>query len=83
MKCKSGVEIHKGDKVLFHGEPAEIEFIVESSVGDPAMDWYVNEQGPGVMVLEPKVFGRAYIRDTENVEELVLVSRSESPPTPG
>jgi hypothetical protein len=74
MKYKSGEEIRKGDRVLFHGEPGEIEFIVDRLVGDPAMDWYL-EQGPGVMVLEPKVFERAFIRDTENTEDLVLVCR--------
>jgi len=75
MRYKSGEEIRKGDRVLFHGEPGEIEFIVDRLVGDPAMDWYL-EQGPGVMVLEPKVFERAFIRDTENTEDLVLVCRS-------
>jgi hypothetical protein len=75
MRYQSGEEIRKGDKVLFHGEPGEIEFVVDKLVGDPAMDWHMKEQGPGVMVLEPKHFGRAYIRDTENVEDLEFVSR--------
>lgn len=75
MRYQSGEEIRKGDKVLFHGEPGEIEFVVDQPSGDPAIDWHLKEQGPGVMVLEPKHFGRAYIRDTENAEDLQLVSR--------
>jgi hypothetical protein len=75
MKYQSGEEIQKGDKVLFHGEPGEIEFVVEELVGDPAMDWHIQEQGPGVMILEPKFFGRAFIRETENEEDLEFVSR--------
>ena len=75
MRYQSGEEIRKGDKVLFHGEPGEIEFVVDQLSGDPAIDWHLKEQGPGVMVLEPKHFGRAYIRDTENAEDLQLVSR--------
>lgn len=75
MRYQSGEEIRKGDKVLFHGEPGEIEFVVDKLVGDPAMDWHMKEQGPGVMILEPKAFGRAYIRDIENAEDLVFVSR--------
>ena len=75
MKYQSGEEIRRGDKVLFHGEPGEIEFVVERLIGDPAMDWHMKEQGPGVMVLEPKHFGRIYIRDTENAEDLGFVSR--------
>ena len=34
MKYQSGQEIRKGDKVLFHGEPGEIDFIVEALSGD-------------------------------------------------
>jgi hypothetical protein len=75
MKYPSGEEIRKGDKVLFHGEPGEIEFVVDKLVGDPAMDWHMREQGPGVMVVEPKFFGRAFIRDTERAEDLEFVSR--------
>jgi len=75
MKYKSGEEIRKGDRVLFHGEPGEIEFVAEKLIGDPAMDWHVKEHGPGVMVLEPKSFQRAFICDTENAEDLQLLSR--------
>jgi hypothetical protein len=71
-----GEVIIKGDRVLFHGEPGEIEFIVDRIVGDPDLDWYM-EQGPGVMVLESKLFGRAFIRDTEKTEELLFLARSE------
>lgn len=75
MKYQSGEEIRKGDRVLFHGEPGEIEFVVEKLVGDPAMDWHMKEQGPGVMILAPKSLGRVYTSDTENDEDLEFVSR--------
>ncbi len=75
MKYQLGVEIQKGDKVLFHGEPGEIEFVIENGVDHPQIDWYTKENGPGVMVHEPKVFGRVWLRDTENVEDLIFVSR--------
>jgi hypothetical protein len=74
MKYKSGEEIRKGDKVLFHGEPGEIEFIVDTLIDDPAMDWYVKEYGPGAMVAEPKA-GRTFVSDTEDAEDLQFVSR--------
>jgi hypothetical protein len=75
LKYQSGEEIQKGDKVLFHGEAGEIEFVVDRLTGDPATDWYMKELGPGAMVVEPKHFGSAYIRDTEANEDLLLVSR--------
>lgn len=77
LKYQSGEAILGGDQVLFHGEPGEIEFVVDGLEGDPAKDWYM-EQGPGVMVIEPKHFGRAFIRDTEAAEDLVFVSRKAS-----
>jgi hypothetical protein len=76
MKYQSGDEIRKNDNVLFHGEPGEIEFVLEEPVGDPSVDWLFESQGPGVMILEPKHFGRVYLRDAATAEDLVLVSRT-------
>ena len=69
----SGEEIRKGDRVLLHGEPGEIEL-----VADPAEnpdDWFVKNQGGGIMVLELKVFGRLFIPEPETDEHLTFVSR--------
>jgi hypothetical protein len=74
MKYKSGEEIRKGDKVLFHGAPGKVEFIVDALIGDPAMDWYMKEHGPGVMVAEVKA-GRTFVNNTEAAEDLEFVSR--------
>jgi len=76
FKYQSGEEIQKGDRVLLHGEPGEIEFVADKLVGDPARDWYVQELGGGVMVIEPKVFGRVFLRETEGAEDLVFLARA-------
>jgi hypothetical protein len=55
---RSGEEIKKGDRVLFDGEPGEIEFVADALIGNPAMDWYVEEHGG--MVIEPKRFGECF-----------------------
>lgn len=77
FKYESGVEIRKGDRVLFHGEPGEIE-LVASGPGDPETDPYVQEYGGGVMVVEPKVFGRVFIPadQLEKTEDLEFVARA-------
>ena len=72
---QSGQEIKKGDRVIFHGEPGEIEFVADKLVGDPAADWYVRELGGGVMIVEPKFFGHVFLRDTDEAEDLIFVSR--------
>ena len=69
----SGEEIRKGDRVLLHGEPGEIEL-----VADPAEspdNWLVKEQGGGIMVLELKVFGRLFSSEPQTDEHLTFVSR--------
>jgi hypothetical protein len=54
--------------VLFHGEPGEIELVADPWVNDPETEWLVQEY-------EPKVFGRAFLSNTEDAEDLVFVSR--------
>jgi hypothetical protein len=77
---QSGEEIRKGDRVTFHGEPAEIEFVVREAVGDQAMDWYMTKFGCGVMVVEPNVFGRVFWSQTNTHEDLVFVTRGYGSP---
>ena len=67
----------KGDRVLFHGEPGQIELVADPLVTDPETAWYVKEYGGGAMVVEPKVFGRAFLSNTESAEDLIFVSRSD------
>jgi hypothetical protein len=77
LRYKSGEAIQPGDRVLWGGEPSEIEFVAETPIGDREIDWHLRTDGPGVMVveLEPKLFGRVYLRDTEEDEDLVFVGR--------
>jgi len=72
---QSGEEIQKGDRVIFHGNPGEIEFVATVLGEDSELDWYVQEYGGGVMISEPKVFGRAFLTQTYQAEDLVFVSR--------
>ena len=72
-----GGEIRKGDKVLFHGELGEIEFIADPLVNDQARVWYVQEFGGGVMVAEPKG-GHTFVTETKDAEDLVFVSRGQT-----
>jgi hypothetical protein len=74
---QSGEEIKKGDRVIFHGEPGEIEFVADPASPDSETDWYIKEYGGGIMVLEPKHFGRAFL-PTPTESNLWFVSRSEA-----
>jgi len=75
---QSGQEVRAADKVTYHGEPGEIEFVAENLAGDSGTDWYVTELGGGVMIREPKVFGRVFVSNPSQDEDLVFVARDES-----
>ncbi len=80
FKYRSGEEIKKDDHVLHHGAPGQIE-VVASDPGDPATDWYVQEYGGGIMIIDD-IAGRTFIiaDAIDNCEDLEFVSRAEMPP---
>jgi len=72
----SGEQARQRDRVRLHGESGEIEFVADP-VEDPG-NWFVTEFGGGVMIVEPKVFGRVFINDPlSDYEDLEFVSRGE------
>jgi len=75
LKYQSGEEIRRGDRVLFHRAPGVVELVADPLISDPETDWYVQEYGGGVMVLQPGELGRCFVSDTENAEDLDFVSR--------
>jgi hypothetical protein len=79
LKYQSGEEIKKGDRVLFHGEPGYVEFVVVQ-LGDPETNWYVEEFGGGVMIFED-VFGRTFLPadSIAECEDLEFVARAGVP----
>ena len=84
LKYLTGEEIQKGDRVLYHGEGAEIEFVV-TDTSDPETEWYFQEFGGGIMLVqrvEPKSFGSVFIdaSDIDDTEDLEFVSRADPPP---
>jgi hypothetical protein len=78
LKYRSGEEIKIGDRVLFHGNPAEVE-LVSSDAADPnpEVSWHIKEFGGGVLIHDPMGSGRTFI-PTEQLaeyEDLEFVSR--------
>ena len=83
LKYRSGEEIRRGDRIVFHGKPAEIEAVACDGLCDPddaATAWYVQAYGGGVMILDAVVSGRTFIRADEipKYEDLEFVSRAET-----
>lgn len=81
LKYRTGEEIKKGDDILFHGNPAEIELVAcDPSDPDPDVRWHIKEFGGGVLVFDPAVSGRTFIPNDQldEYEDLVFVSRSRT-----
>lgn len=78
LKYRSGEEIKKGDCVLFHGNPAEIE-LVACDESEPEAAWHMQEHGGGVLVRDPMVSGRTFVPadQIDEYEDLEFVSRSQ------
>ena len=74
LNYSSGEPIRPGDRVKYEGEPAEVELVVAGLTGEPSADWYFRELGTGVLVLEPRVFGRVYVTDLTD-QRLAFVAR--------
>jgi len=79
LKYRSGEEIKKGDRVLFHGNPAEVQLVAcDTDDTDPAVAWYMKEFGGGVLISDPKASGRTFIRSSslDDYEDLEFKSRA-------
>ena len=44
---------------------------------EPEEGWLLETNGAGIMVAEPKVFGRVYLHDPHEEEDLCFVGRAE------
>ena len=79
LKYWSGEEIRLGDRVTYGGTEGTIELVVEGPSGDPEKDWHFENNGAGLMLAEPRVFGRVYLTAPHD-EGLVFVARGGAPP---
>ncbi len=72
---RSGEEVKSGDHITYHGEPGEVEFVVSSRTGDPAMDWYSEQFPGGGFMVSAKSFGKVFLPGSDIDEDLEFVSR--------
>jgi hypothetical protein len=79
LKYQSGEEIKKGDRVRFHREPAQIEFVA-SGLGDPQTDWFVREFGGGIMISDG-IAAHSFVSADEiaGYEDLEFLCRAPMP----
>ena len=64
-----------GDRVTYHGEPGEVEFVVAGPTGDAALDWYFEQFPGGGFMVSAESFGKVFLPGSEIDEDLEFVSR--------
>ena len=76
LQYRTGEVILPGGIVEYFGDPGHVEYVVNGLTGNSEMDWNFRTNGTGVLIVEPRHFGRVYITDIENDEKLVFISRA-------
>ena len=76
LTYNSGEEIQRGDRATYGGNTCVIEVVVDGLTGDPEQDWLFKNHGAGILVVEPKVFGRVYLSAPQAEEDLLFVARA-------
>lgn len=71
---QSGEEIRQGDRVTYLGSPGEIEIVADALVGDAELDYYLEEVGRGVLIREPRVYGRVFV-EVRDIGDVLLIGR--------
>lgn len=77
LRYQTGENIHRGDRVTHGGNVGVIELVVEALTGEPEEDWLLETSAAGIMVAEPKVFGRVYLDYPHEEEDLLFVARPQ------
>jgi hypothetical protein len=76
FKYPSGEEIQAGDRILFHREPGEVQFVVTEKTGAAAKDWHIEQHPEGGVMLRVKGFGNVFLGQPETTEDLEFVART-------
>jgi hypothetical protein len=62
---------------MYHGELGEVVFVVVDRVGDPALDWYMDQYPNGGFMVKSVGFGSVFLTARETCNDLELLSRAE------
>ena len=74
----TGEDVRQGDRVRYHGEPGEVEFVITQASGDGSKDWYLEQCPEGGLMVNASGFGRVFLKTTDVDEDFELVSRSSN-----
>jgi hypothetical protein len=75
---RSNVEIRAGDRIKYHGDGGQVEFVVTGPTGDPSIDWFLEDSPGGGVGITATGFGRVFlpVEELGEEEDLEFVSRA-------
>jgi hypothetical protein len=76
FRYPSGEVVERGDRVLFHSQPARIEFVVSERTGNAAIDWYLDEYVSCGLMISAEGFGHVFLTADDIDEHLAFVARN-------
>jgi hypothetical protein len=71
----SGEDVREGDHIRYHGEIGSVEFVAAEKVGNPSLDWFVEEFPGGGVMINAKSFGAVFLSPDDIDERLEFVAR--------
>ena len=75
----SGEQVQLGDQIAYHDEAGSVEFVVAEVVGDPIVDWYLEEFPGGGVMIRTDGFGNVFLDAEDLAEHLTFLSRGTAP----
>jgi hypothetical protein len=75
FRYQSGEEIKTRDRITYHGDSGEVEFVVVEKTGDAATDWYLDQYPGGGIMLNVNNLGNVFLSEIEKDEDLKFISR--------
>ena len=79
LRYESGQAVEVGDQIAYHDEAARVEFVVAEAVGDPIVDWYLEEFPRGGVMIRADSFGNVFLDAEDMAEHLVFLARGKQP----
>lgn len=80
MKYRSGEDIMDADRIRYHGDFGEVEFVLTSHTGNALRDWYLLQFPDGGLMIRTRNFKRLFVSAHAIDYDLVLVSRAPNEP---
>jgi hypothetical protein len=75
FKYLTGEEAKAGDRIKYHSELGEVEFVAMNPADHPDADWYIQQYPPGGIMIVAQGFGHVFITAGEEEGDLEFVAR--------